>query len=109
VTIPPMPRGGTRPRSGSGPAAARKDGAPGLVVGAQMRKAAFLRRPFAIACTNGFLLLEVDHAEQSGEIILGTGGEEQLIGGAISPAGCSVAKFNSPELVDLDHLALGVL
>ena len=37
----------------------------------------------AFALTNEFVLLEVDHAEQSGQIIVGTSGEEKLVGGTI--------------------------
>jgi hypothetical protein len=42
------------------------------------------RRPFArLAFTDEFSLLGVNHAEQSGEIIVGASGEEELIGVAI--------------------------
>ena len=52
------------------------------------------------------MLLEFDHTEQSSEITVGPGGEEKLVDGAVLAE--SVAKFNSPELVDVDYLVIGV-
>src|SRR3984957_86855 len=52
------------------------------------------------------LLHNRDYAERSGEVIVGAGGEEQLVDGAILAS--AVAKFKSPELVDADFSAFGV-
>src|SRR5271155_672080 len=51
-------------------------------------------------------LLGVDHAEESGEIIVRASGEVKLIEGPVFAQ--PVAKFDAPELVDLDHVAIGV-
>src|ERR1700722_13705911 len=69
-----------------------------------------LRRPFLggrWGLGDGSLaLLRGDYAEGSGEVIVGSGGEEQLVYGAILAG--AVAKFKSPELVDADFRTFGV-
>src|SRR5260370_23068818 len=53
------------------------------------------------------LLLERDYAECSCQIIIRTGGVEKVIAG---PVGCRPAtKLNSPKLVAVNRLAVGVL
>ena len=53
------------------------------------------------------LFLEGNHTKESYEIVVGTGGEEQLVGRPIRPS--SVTKFNSPELIDVNYFIVGVL
>src|ERR1700730_7126827 len=53
------------------------------------------------------LLLELDYAECSCQIIIRTGGEEQVIAGAVVCR--SSTKLNSPKLVDVNRFAVGVL
>src|ERR1700722_3015000 len=77
----------------------------------QKQKGRRFRRPFCFesygmdSCSPA-LLHNRDYAEGSGEVIVGAGGEEQLVDGAILAS--AVAKFKSPELVDADFGAFGV-
>jgi hypothetical protein len=55
----------------------------------------------------GLVLFKVDRTKQSREAIVWTCGEEKLVGGAVLAE--SVAKPDSPELVDVDDVAILVL
>jgi hypothetical protein len=52
-------------------------------------------------------LLRGNYAERSGEVIVGTGAKEKLIGGAV--LSCAVTKFEGPELIDADDDAIRIL
>jgi len=59
------------------------------------------RRPFAwLVFTDRLSLLCVNHAEESGEIIVRTRGEVELVGVAVGAG--AVTKCDSPELVDVN-------
>src|ERR1019366_799718 len=72
--------------------------------------AAFALLPFCVlpSCVFERLrLLQTNHTKRSSQIVVRTGGEEELVGAAVV---CRTsAEFNSPQLVDADRLAIGVL
>ena len=58
------------------------------------------------ATTDGWLLVESDYAEDAIGVVVRTGGEEELVVGAVGAA--VMAELNPPEAVDFDGLAGGV-
>src|SRR6266436_3679736 len=58
------------------------------------------------AATDGRLLVESDYAEDAIGVVVRTGGEEELVVGAVGAA--VMAELNPPEAVDFDGLAGGV-
>src|SRR5271154_2601906 len=51
-------------------------------------------------------ILKRNHAERPGEIVVGTSGEVKPVRGAVRRR--SSAKLDAPDLVDVNHVALGV-
>src|SRR4030088_196836 len=59
--------------------------------------------PRGMRRVGSWALLEADHAEQTVEVVLRSGGVEELVGLAVGRS--ATTEFDSPELVDLDGLA----